>query len=92
MDDDLFNYYEDREEDTNRLVEEAEEREQEIDEEEEEMDPARVCWRNLCDEEDRCKTMIGFSPEEFLTLYELAENQIEENIGRGLRSKISKQD
>ena len=92
MDDDLFNYYEDREDDTNRLAEEAQERQQEIDEEEEEFDPARMCWLNLCDDEARCKTMSGFSPEEFLTLYELIEDQIEENIGRGLRSKISKQD
>ncbi len=89
MDDALFNYYEDREEDTNRLADEAEERQQEIDEEEEEADPARMCWLNLCDNEDRCKTMCGFSPEEFLTLYELIEDNIEENIGRGLRSKIS---
>ena len=92
MDDALFDYYEDREEDTNRLADEAEERQQEIDEEEEEMNPARMCWLNLCGDEDRCKTISGFSQEEFLTLYELIEDLIEENIGRGLRSKISKQD
>jgi hypothetical protein len=68
MDDALFDYCEDREEDMNRLANEAEERQQEIDEEEEEADPARMCWLNLSDNEDRCKTMCGFSPEEFLTL------------------------
>ena len=56
------------------------------------MNPVGVSWLNLCNDEPRCKTITGFSPEEFLTLYDLVHDDIKENIGRGLKSKISKYD
>lgn len=73
MDDELFEHYEEREEQTRELAERAEEQQMAIDEEEENEDPARVCWANLRDDDRRCKILCGFSPEEFLTLYDVAE-------------------
>lgn len=90
MDIDIFNYYEERAEDTIRLAQTAVLAEEE--EEQEELDPTRVCWRNLSENENQCKILTGFNIEEFLTLFELIEDQIIENTGRGLKSKIPKQD
>src|ERR1700748_428715 len=90
--DEILDHYQDREENTRLLAEQALELQDEIDEEEEELDPARICWLNLCDNDERCKTICGFNPDEFLELYDLISVQIQENIGRGLRSKIPKED
>ena len=92
MNDELFEHYEEREEETRGLAENELEQQMEIDEEEENEDPSRVCWLNLCNDDRRCKILTGFSPEEFLTLYDLVEAGIVENIGRGRQSKISKFD
>jgi hypothetical protein len=89
---DIFSYYEERENHTAVLAEELIELQQEIDEEETDFDPAKVTWSNLRVNEKRCKTICGFSPMEFLNLYDLVQEHINENVGRGLKSKISKQD
>lgn len=90
--DEILDHYREREENTRQLAEDAQELQDEIDEEEEELDPARVCWLNLCDDDERCKIICGFGPDEFQEVYDLVEDDIQENIGRGLRSKIPKED
>ena len=90
MNEELFEHYEEREEETRGLAENELEQQMEIDDEEENEDPSRVCWLNLSNDDRRCKILTGFSPEEFLTLYDLVEASIVENIGRGRQSKISK--
>lgn len=92
MNEELFEHYEEREEETRGLAENELEQQMEIDDEEENEDPSRVCWLNLSNDDRRCKILTGFSPEEFLTLYDLVEASIVENIGRGRQSKISKFD
>lgn len=83
MDDDLFAEYEEREENTRQLAEDELEMQQEIDEEEENEEPSRVCWANLANDDRRCKILSGFTCDEFIELYEIVEDSIKENIGRG---------
>jgi DDE superfamily endonuclease len=92
MIDALFDHYEDRENDTRELAEEAIQQQNQIDVEEVEENPARVCWLHLCNDDRRCKILTGFTPDEFLDLFDLIEENINENIGRGARSKFTKQD
>jgi hypothetical protein len=66
---DIINYYHERDKNTAILAEEALELQIEIDEEESTQDTSKVTWSNLRNDEDRCKIICGFSPEEFSTLY-----------------------
>lgn len=90
--DEIFSYYEEREDHTATLADEQLQLQQDIDEEETDLYPAKVIWFNLRVNEKRCKTISGFTPEEFLVIYDLVQEHMAENIGRGLKSKISKQD
>jgi len=90
MDEELFVRYEEREEQTRQLAEEDHE-ESDV-EEEEEADPTRVCWRNVSKDERRCKILCGFTPQEFLRLFDVVECVMEDLSGRGRRSKLTKQD
>jgi hypothetical protein len=89
---DLFDYYKDREENTISLATESTDLQKTIDNLEEDENPSEVSWSNLITNEDRCKLLTGFSPNEFLTIYDIVSDNIEQNIGRGPRSKISKHD
>lgn len=89
---DLFDYYKEREQHTVILATEAVEKQKELDNLEEDENPSEVSWSNLSTDEERCKLLTGFSPNEFLTIYEIVSDNIVQNIGRGPRSKISKHD
>lgn len=67
----MFDYYESREEETRHLAE-TDLVEQAVIKEDE--DPLRVCWVNISNDEMRCKILCGFSPDEFLELYDLVES------------------
>lgn len=92
MEDDLFDHYREREENTRDMAATALQQQHDIDQEEEDKDPSRVCWSNLSDDEERCKILVGFCVNDFLFLFDLVEDEIQENIGRGLRGKIPKED
>ena len=92
MDDDLFERYQKREEQTEAMAEEVLDELQRLDEEEENEDTLRGCWSNVCADVDRCKVLCGYIPTEFEALYEVSEEHIPENIGRGMRGKVSKKD
>jgi hypothetical protein len=93
MKEDLFTEYEEREEKTRQLVEESLAMEEEADDEEEEgVDPTRICWSNLRNDDKRCKILCGFTTDEFVALYTIVEASIRVHSGRGPRSKLSKQD
>ena len=81
-----FEHYKEREAETRELASEGVEIE-ELDE-----DPSRICWRNLCQDNVKCRLLCGFNVEEFLHLYELVDEHLFVNDGKGRRSKISKQD
>lgn len=74
------------------LADEAIDQEMELDEEEENHDPSQVCWRNLCDDDDRTKVITGFNCEQFLDLFEVVSDVLPVTTGRGLRTKISDHD
>src|SRR5437762_74285 len=65
---------------------------QQVDEEETTYDPSKVNWASLRTNDEACKIICGFTIEEFLNLYDIVEDVIPENTGRGRRSKISKKD
>lgn len=88
----LLHHHQEREAHTAQLAQEALQQQNEIDIEEEEVNPSLVSWVNLCDNDKRCNTFCGFTADEFLTLYQLVSDSIEENTGRGMKSKITKQD
>lgn len=88
----VFEHYKDREDHTALLSIQALELQNTIDNQEENRDFSQVSWTNLSENEDRCKIITGFTPKEFLELYDLVSKEIKENIGRGPRSKISKHD
>lgn len=88
----ILDYYREIEINTAHLAQEAIELQEEIDEDETTLDTSKVTWANLRTDEDMCKIICGFTVEEFLDIYTLVEDAIEENIGRGRRSKITKKD
>lgn len=92
MDENVFEYYNEREQDTMQMAESQLEEQENLDAEEENRDLALICWENLSTDDARCKTITGFTCEEFLQLYEQCESVISENIGRGRSSRFSKQD
>lgn len=55
MDEELFERYEEREEQTRQLAVEGLEQQVELDQEEENEDPARVCWRNASCNNHECE-------------------------------------
>jgi hypothetical protein len=55
MENDVFDYYREREEHTVALADAAIEEQQELDEEEEEEDPVHLRWRNLSEDDERCR-------------------------------------
>jgi hypothetical protein len=61
------------------------------DEDEPEVEDTSL-WGTCVEDVDRCKTLCGFTPGEFLELYAECEEHLEEHVGRGKRSKISKHD
>ena len=92
MDEALFEYYEEREQNTIEVAESQIEGQEQLDIAEENHVPALVSWENLSTDDVRCKTITGFTCEEFLLLYELCGESIPENIGRGRHSRFTKQD
>jgi len=88
--DSIFDHYQDREQHTVKLAEQVLELQNEVDEQLE--NPSLVCWSNLSTNIDRCQLITGFTPKEFTDLFDIVSDHMEENIGRGPRSKISKQD
>lgn len=88
----MFDYYREREVETEEFAQEQLQEQELLDEEEENRDPALISWENLSTDNARCKTISGFSCEEFLTLFEECEDVIPENIGRGRCSRYTKQD
>ena len=42
-----------------------------LDEEEENHNPSQVCWRNLCDDDDRTKVITDFPCERVLERFEV---------------------
>src|SRR5579862_3658188 len=87
--DDILTYYQEREQQTAELVEETLD-----DTEEEDENPSKISWFNLQHDENKCKIITGFTPEEFLVLFDMVSADIDENVGkgRGRKTKISKQD
>lgn len=92
MEESIFERYRDREEHTAILAQDAMDVEVALDEEEENHDPSQICWRNLCDDDDRLKVITGLNCEKFLEIYELVEDALPVKTGRGRRSKVSKHD
>ncbi|MCA1806821.1 MAG: transposase family protein [Actinobacteria bacterium] len=92
MNEAIFEYYQEREDHTLTMAEDAMEVEEALNEEEEEHDPSQVCWRNLCDDDARTKVITGFECEAFLALFEEVEDVLPVITGRGMRSKISNHD
>jgi hypothetical protein len=88
----VFEHYKDREEHTAKLADDALVLQNQINIAEDNVNSSPVSWANLQLDEDRCRLICGFSPKEFRDLYNIVEDDIEENIGRELRSKISKED
>lgn len=89
---DLFDYYKEREQHTVDLATEVIEQQHQLDNLEEDENSSAVSWTNLSHNEERCKLLTGFTPAEFLTIYDIVSDSIQQNIGRGPRSKISKHD
>lgn len=92
MDEELLEYYQDREAITQKYAEAQAEEQEQLDNAEENYDPATISWENLSTGNGRCKTISGFSCKEFLNLFEVCKDAIHENIGRGWRSRFAKQD
>lgn len=86
----IFDHYKDREENTITLANQSLELQNDVDNQEENRNFSQVSWFNLAEDEDRCKIITGFTTKEFLNLYDVVADNIEENIGRGPRSKIDK--
>lgn len=87
--DNIFDDYQEREEETTSLAIQSL-KIKEISEDDEEI--SRVSWTNLTNNERDCELITGFTPEEFLTLYNIVVNSIGENIGRGPKDSVSKYD
>jgi hypothetical protein len=92
MENDVFDYYREREEHTVALADAALEEQQALDEEQEEEDPVHLRWRNLSEDDERCRVLTGFACDEFLELLEHCEHAMPATIGRGRRSKLSNHD
>lgn len=91
---DIFTYYREVEDSTAKLVEEILDQENNTDDEDEEENISGNSWSNLHDNEDKCKIITGFTPKEFLTLFDMVSDYIIGNDakGRGRKTKIAKQD
>lgn len=89
---DVFDYYQERAENTIHMAQDVMDVEEQINEEEEEQDPARLCWANLNGNDERCAVICGFTSDQFLQLFEACEDAIPTVVGRGRRSRISKHD
>ena len=92
MDEELFNYYREREEHTTELAAMQIDEQAVLDQTDENEDPALISWNNLNGNDERCHVMTGFTCDQFLRLFDLCENSIPENVGRGRKSRVSKQD
>lgn len=86
----LFEYYGERAEHTELLAHDAIAIEIEAEADEAAVNPDRVCWANMDD--DRCFTLTGYTCEQFLGIYELCEDDIPINFGRGRRSQLGRHD
>jgi hypothetical protein len=90
-DDPLVERYRARAAQTEAMAVAAEEAEDDAGSEEGEGDDNSL-WGTCVGDVDRCRTLCGFTPAEFLELYAEVEDRLEENVGRGKRSKITKHD
>lgn len=88
--DPLVARYRARAERTEEMAAALEEAEAEEDEEEGEVDNS--LWGTCVADANRCATLCGFSPGEFLELYAEVEAGLDDHAGRGKRSKITKHD
>lgn len=92
MDEEVFDYYQEREEHTIQMAEAQLEEQEELDAAEEALDPALLCWANINDNDDRCRVLTGFTCEEFLELLGHCEHAIPVALGRGRRTRASNHD
>ena len=92
LDSDKLTYYKQRADHTTLIAQNHLNELKLLDEAEENHDPARLCWNNLNGDNERCMVLIGFSCLDFLTLLNLCENVIPNNLGRGRRSQWSSAD
>jgi hypothetical protein len=90
-DDPLVVRYRARAAQTAEMVQAFEEREEDAgDDEQEEIDNSM--WGTCVADVPRCVALCGFTPLEFLELFGELEDRLEEHVGRGKRSKITKHD
>ena len=84
---DIFGYYRAREEETTNLAQLASESS-----DNEEESSTRLCWGSIEDDDAGCKTITGFSCDQFRELLNICEPGIANQArgrGRGRRSTIS---
>lgn len=89
---DKIAYYKRRQQQTEELAQERLTEEQELAEREEREDSARVCWKNINGDDERCQVLTGFTCLQFAHLLALCEPVIPVVLGRGRRSKWSAAD
>ena len=88
-----IDYLQKREAHTKELADKLIELQSTIDEHEENNnDTKEFSWVNMSTDGDKCKLIIGFTPDEFLQLFDILEEHLIDNIGRGKKSKLTKQD